>query len=107
MWFAPRAMAEWAVCSGVRLIPVEDIEDTPLALVWSPAAPHELITVLLEHIRSRLIGLGWTGDDMNGMLLTEMGAVLLDEPRLAADRLALARPPDRRPGWRRRTASSL
>jgi DNA-binding transcriptional LysR family regulator len=54
VWFAPRAMAEWALCSGVRLIPVEDIEDTPLAVVWSPNAPQDLVTLLIEHIRPRI-----------------------------------------------------
>jgi hypothetical protein len=32
--------------------------------------------------------LGWTGDDLTGFVLKEMDSVLLDEPRLAADRLA-------------------
>ncbi|MBO0856587.1 MAG: LysR family transcriptional regulator [Nocardia sp.] len=54
IWFAPRAMAEWAVCSGVRLIPVEDIEPTPLAVVSSPRAPKELVAALISHIRSRI-----------------------------------------------------
>ena len=54
VWFAPRAMGEWAVCSGVRLIPVEDIENTPLAVVWSPKAPQDLVELLLAHIRSRI-----------------------------------------------------
>lgn len=54
VWFAPRAMAEWAVCGGVRLVPVTDIEDTPLAVVWSAGAPRELITLLIDHVRSQL-----------------------------------------------------
>lgn len=54
VWFAPRAMAEWAVCSGVRLVPVADIEPTPLAVVWPPAAPRALVELLVEHVRERI-----------------------------------------------------
>jgi RNA polymerase sigma factor (sigma-70 family) len=42
---------------------------------------HEVIE---KHMRE----LGWTGDDMQGFIQTEMYQLLLDEPRLAADRLA-------------------
>jgi RNA polymerase sigma factor (sigma-70 family) len=42
----------------------------------------------LERIRDRLLAQGWTGDDMTEFILTEMGPLLLDEPRLGADRLA-------------------
>jgi RNA polymerase sigma factor (sigma-70 family) len=42
----------------------------------------------LDHIRARLVEQGWTGDDLTGFVLTEMGPLLLDEPRLGADRLA-------------------
>lgn len=42
----------------------------------------------LEHIRQRLIEQGWTGDDLSEFVRNEMGNLLLDEPRLAADRLA-------------------
>lgn len=42
----------------------------------------------LERIRQRLIAEGWTDDDLMEFILTEMGPVLLDEPRLSADRLA-------------------
>src|SRR5262249_34663072 len=42
----------------------------------------------LEHIRTRLLAQGWTGDDLTDFILTEMGPLLLDEPRLGADRLA-------------------
>jgi hypothetical protein len=31
---------------------------------------------------------GWTGEDLSGFVLNEMGSVLLDDPRLSADRLA-------------------
>jgi RNA polymerase sigma factor (sigma-70 family) len=42
----------------------------------------------LERIGQTLCELGWTGDDLSGFVLKEMDSVLLDEPRLAADRLA-------------------
>ncbi len=41
-----------------------------------------------EQIGQALRELGWTGDDLQGFILKEMDSVLLDEPRLAADRLA-------------------
>jgi hypothetical protein len=31
---------------------------------------------------------GWTGEDLSGFVLNEMGGILMDDPRLAADRLA-------------------
>ena len=42
----------------------------------------------LEQIGQRLVEQGWTGDDLTGYVLKEMDSLLLDEPRLAADRLA-------------------
>lgn len=42
----------------------------------------------LEAISSRLAGAGWTGDDLFELVRNEMGSLLLEEPRLAADRLA-------------------
>lgn len=42
----------------------------------------------LEHVGTRLRELGWTGDDLGGFVLKEMESLLLDEPRLAIDRLA-------------------
>jgi RNA polymerase sigma factor (sigma-70 family) len=42
----------------------------------------------LKRIGDTLIEQGWTGDDLSGFVLTEMGALLLDDPRLSADRLA-------------------
>lgn len=42
----------------------------------------------LEQIRVRLVQDGWTGDDLTEFILKEMGPLLLDEPRLGADRLA-------------------
>src|SRR5262245_17963328 len=41
-----------------------------------------------ERIGAALRELGWTGDDLVGFILKEMASVLLDEPRLSADRLA-------------------
>jgi RNA polymerase sigma factor (sigma-70 family) len=42
----------------------------------------------LDRIRDRLLAQGWTGDDLTEFILTEMGPLLLDEPRLGADGLA-------------------
>lgn len=42
----------------------------------------------LEQIGARLIAEGWTGDDLSRFVMTEMSGVLLDDPRLSADRLA-------------------
>ncbi len=42
----------------------------------------------LEQIGRQLQEQGWTGDDLSGFVLTEMDSLLLDEPRLSADRLA-------------------
>lgn len=42
----------------------------------------------LECIQARLVAQGWTGDDLADLVLSEMAEVLLDEPRLAAERLA-------------------
>ncbi len=44
----------------------------------------------LEQIGRQLQLQGWTGDDLSGFIRTEMDSLLLDEPRLAADRLAAA-----------------
>lgn len=41
----------------------------------------------LEHIGARLIAEGWSGDDLEGFILTELGALLTDDPRLSADNL--------------------
>ncbi len=42
----------------------------------------------LEGIGRRLVEQGWTGEDLSDYVLNEMGGLLLDEPRLAGDRLA-------------------
>ena len=42
----------------------------------------------LEQVGQRLVELGWTGDDLSEFVLKEMDSLLLDEPRLSADRLA-------------------
>lgn len=39
-------------------------------------------------IAERLRQQGWTGDDLSEFVRTEMGSLLMDEPRLSADRLA-------------------
>jgi RNA polymerase sigma factor (sigma-70 family) len=42
----------------------------------------------LEIIGKRLVQGGWTGDDLEEFILTEMGGVLIDDPRLSSDQLA-------------------
>lgn len=42
----------------------------------------------LERIGTRLVSEGWTGDDLQDYVLTELGALLTDDPRLSADQLA-------------------
>jgi RNA polymerase sigma factor (sigma-70 family) len=42
----------------------------------------------LSHIAERMQQVGWTGDDLSSYILREMDSLLLDEPRLSADRLA-------------------
>src|SRR6185437_7680553 len=42
----------------------------------------------LEQIGEHLRTLGWTGDDLTDFVFKEMDSLLLDEPRLSADRLA-------------------
>ena len=42
----------------------------------------------LELVSKRLTDAGWTGDDVFGFVRAEMHALLIDDPRLAADRLA-------------------
>ena len=41
----------------------------------------------LEQIGSRLLAEGWTGNDLESYILTELGALLTDDPRLSADHL--------------------
>lgn len=41
----------------------------------------------LEHIGARLVAEGWSGDDLEGFVLTELGSLLTDDPRLSADHL--------------------
>lgn len=52
VWFAPRQMAEWALCPGVALVPVTDIEQTPLAIVWPPSTPRDLVAELARAARA-------------------------------------------------------
>jgi RNA polymerase sigma factor (sigma-70 family) len=42
----------------------------------------------LEQIGAQLRALGWSGDDLSAFLFKEMDSLLLDEPRLSANRLA-------------------
>jgi DNA-directed RNA polymerase specialized sigma24 family protein len=41
----------------------------------------------LESIGKRLTGEGWTGDDLEAFVLTELGSLLMDDPKLSADQL--------------------
>ena len=41
----------------------------------------------LEHIGGKLVADGWAGDDLEGFVLTELGSLLTDDPRLSADQL--------------------
>ena len=41
----------------------------------------------LEQIGQRLVAEGWSGDDLEAFVLTELGAILTDDPRLSADHL--------------------
>ncbi|MBL8864601.1 MAG: sigma-70 family RNA polymerase sigma factor [Planctomycetia bacterium] len=42
----------------------------------------------LEAIGERLVRDGWAGEDLEGFVLTELGGVLTDDPRLSADELS-------------------
>ena len=44
----------------------------------------------LAQIGGRLVTEGWTGDDLEGFILTELGPLLTDDPRLSADQLGRA-----------------
>lgn len=41
----------------------------------------------LDAIGKKLVADGWAGDDLEGFVLTEMGSLLMDEPRLSADQM--------------------
>lgn len=41
----------------------------------------------LDHVGRKLTADGWTGDDIESFILTELGSLLVDEPRLSADQL--------------------
>ncbi len=41
----------------------------------------------MERIGERLVAEGWTGNDLESYVLTELGAILTDDPRLSADHL--------------------
>jgi len=42
----------------------------------------------LEQIGNKLVEMGWTGDDLSGLVLKEMESLILEEPRLSADSMA-------------------
>jgi RNA polymerase sigma factor (sigma-70 family) len=42
----------------------------------------------LDAVSQRLVDQGWTGEDLSQFVLSELGSLLMDEPRLSADRLA-------------------
>src|SRR5262249_38387440 len=42
----------------------------------------------LEQIGGKLVADGWTGDDLEAFIQTELGALLTDDPRLSADNLS-------------------
>jgi RNA polymerase sigma factor (sigma-70 family) len=42
----------------------------------------------LESVSQRLVEQGWTGEDLSAFVLSEMGSLLMDEPRLSADHLS-------------------
>lgn len=42
----------------------------------------------LEYVGQRLQAQGWSGDDLMELILSEMGGLLLEEPRLSADHIA-------------------
>jgi DNA-binding transcriptional LysR family regulator len=52
VWFAPRQMAEWALCRGVTMVPVSDIPPAELAVVWPPSTPRELVAELVAAART-------------------------------------------------------
>ncbi|WP_327145862.1 LysR family transcriptional regulator [Nocardia sp. NBC_01327] len=56
VWFAPRQMAEWALCPGVALVPIVDIAPTPLAVVWPQSTPGDLIDALIAAARASANG---------------------------------------------------
>ena len=41
----------------------------------------------LEQLGGRLVEEGWTGNDLEGFVLTELGGIMTDDPRLSADHL--------------------
>jgi RNA polymerase sigma factor (sigma-70 family) len=42
----------------------------------------------LERITTKLVAWGWTGDDLSGLVQSEMDSLIMEEPRLEAGRLA-------------------
>jgi RNA polymerase sigma factor (sigma-70 family) len=108
---APKADPRWheAFCAAARdwLEEVSDGERLILGLRWRyRMSQREVASLLgvhegtisrqtdklrdraLEAIGQRLVADGWTGDDLEGFILTDMGGLLVDDPRLSADNLA-------------------
>ena len=69
----------------IVLGPIETYEDE---LFGYKAANEAFVLIKDTSWSARLQGLGWIGDDLSQFVLKEMDSLLLDEPRLAADRLA-------------------
>jgi RNA polymerase sigma factor (sigma-70 family) len=110
---APKADPRWheAFCTAARdwLGDVSESERLILGLRWRyRMSQREVASLLgvhegtvsrqtdklrdraLEVIGQRLVAEGWTGDDLEGFILTEMGGLLVDDPRLSAEQLARA-----------------
>jgi RNA polymerase sigma factor (sigma-70 family) len=108
---APKADPRWheAFCAAARewLGEVSDGERLILGLRWRyRMSQREVANLLgvhegtisrqtdklrdraLEAIGQRLTAAGWTGNDLEGLIMTEMGGLLVDDPRLSADHLA-------------------
>jgi RNA polymerase sigma factor (sigma-70 family) len=89
--FADLADAEWLVL-GLRLrYRLSQREVAGLLGVHEGNVSRQIAKLrdkLLDAVARRLREAGWTGDDLSGYVLSEMGGLLLDEPRLAADQLA-------------------
>lgn len=106
----PRTEARWheAFCSAARdwLSDVSESERLILGLRWRyRMSQREVANLLGVHegtisrqtdklrdkalaaIGERLVEQGWTGEDLERFIATEMGALLVDDPRLSADQL--------------------
>ena len=79
---------------GLQPLPDDDLNEADLPFPQNGDAgnvsrqPARLRDRCLDQIGEALRQQGWTGDDLGGFVLKEMDSLLLDEPRLSADRLA-------------------